>query len=218
MPSSTKLLPAGLIALSLVPVVAGASRLAELASGAEVTPDNARFFAVPLPVIIHIIGASIYCVLGAFQFSSGFRRRKPGWHRVAGRILVPCGLAAALSGLWMSLFYPRLPSDGIYLVGLRLVFGTAMAVSIVLAFMAIRRRKIVQHKAWMIRAYAIGQGAGTQVFTHLPLFVLVGTPTELPRTLAMAAGWLINVAVAEWIIRRRRVSAPTLARSRTLPV
>jgi len=46
--SSTKrewLVPTGLIMLSLVPVAAGGARVAELASGAQVTPDNARFFA-----------------------------------------------------------------------------------------------------------------------------------------------------------------------------
>ena len=46
------LIPTLLIALSLVPVLAGAARLSELASGAKVTPDNARFFASPLPVVI----------------------------------------------------------------------------------------------------------------------------------------------------------------------
>jgi uncharacterized membrane protein len=213
-----KLVPASLIVLSLVPVVAGAVRLTELAGGTEITTDNARFFDMPVPVVIHIVGASIYCLLGAFQFVPSFRRRKPGWHRVAGRILVLCGLAAALSGLWMSVAYPQPPGDGPSLTGLRLVFGSAMAVSLVLAFTAIRRRNIVAHKAWMIRAYAIGQGAGTQFFTHLPWFLLVGKPTELPRTLLMAAGWLINIAVAEWIIRRKPVKRPALAHSQSLPV
>jgi hypothetical protein len=56
----------------------------------------------------------------------------------------------------------------------------------------------------MTRAYAIGLGAGTQVFTHLPYFMLIGLhPGELPRGVMMGAGWIINVAVAEWIIRRR---------------
>ena len=51
-------MPAGLIALSLVPIAAGAMRLAELASGAEITPENARFFAAPLPVVVHILSNS----------------------------------------------------------------------------------------------------------------------------------------------------------------
>ena len=38
----------------------------------------------------------------------------------------------------------------------------------------------------MTRGYAIGLGAGTQVLTHLPWFVLVGDrPGELPRAVMM---------------------------------
>lgn len=56
----------------------------------------------------------------------------------------------------------------------------------------------------MIRGYAIGLGAGTQVLTHLPWFILVGRPGELSRAVLMGAGWVINVVVAEWIIRSAR--------------
>jgi uncharacterized membrane protein len=212
--NSTKsdwLVPAALIALSIVPAVAGTVRLAELAGGGNVTPENARFFAAPLPVVLHIPAVMVYSMLGAFQFSRSFRRRRPGWHRAAGRILIPCGLVAALSGLWMARFYPWLQGDGQALYIERLVFGSAMVASIVLAVDAIRRRDFASHGVWMIRAYAIGMGAGTQVLTHLPWFVLVGAkPGELPRAVLMGAGWAINVVVAERIIRRRQARPRTI--------
>lgn len=59
----------------------------------------------------------------------------------------------------------------------------------------------------MVRAYAIGQGAGTQVFTHLPWVLLLGQPGETTRTGLMAAGWLINLAVAGWAVRRSAAGA-----------
>jgi hypothetical protein len=151
-------------------------------------------------------------MLGALQFSPGFRRRRRAWHRAAGRILIPSGLLVALSGLWMAHFYPWPEGDGHLVYFERLVFGSAMVLSIVLGINAIRRRNFTAHGEWMIRAYAIGLGAGTQVLTHLPWFLLVGArPGEAPRALMMGAGWLINVCVAEWIIRRgssrRRINA-----------
>lgn len=79
-----------------------------------------------------------------------------------------------------------------------------MVASIVLAIDAIRRRDFVAHGAWMMRGYAIGMGAGTQVLTHLPWFVLIGEPGVSARAVLMGAGWLINVVVAESIIRRAR--------------
>jgi uncharacterized membrane protein len=197
------LVPAGLLLLSAVPVAAGSARVAELAGGARVTADNARFFAMPLPVVLHIFGASIFCVLGAFQFVPSLRRRRPRWHRVAGRLLVPCGLVAALSGLWMTLFSDLPPGDGDLLTVFRLFFGTAMAVSIVLATLAIRRRDVRRHRVWMTRGYAIGLGAGTQVLTHVPWVLLVGVPGEFTRAMLMGAGWVINLVVAEWALRRR---------------
>jgi uncharacterized membrane protein len=195
--------PAGLIALSLVPVAAGAVRVAQLTGGADVTPQNARFFAAPVPVLVHIVSASVYCILGALQFAPGFRRRRPGWHRVAGRLLVPCGLAAALSGLWMTLFYPHPDSGGDLLTGFRLVFGSAMVGSIVVGFAAVRRRNIARHRAWMIRGYAIGQGAGTQFLIIFPWVLVLGHPGELSNGLLHGAGWVVNLAVAEWAVRRR---------------
>ena len=102
----------------------------------------------------------------------------------------------------MTLFYPWPDGDGELLFGFRLLFGSTMVISIVLGVAAIRRRDIVDHGAWMIRGYAIGLGAGTQVLTHLTWVLFFGTPDEFPRALLMGAGWVINLTVAEWIIRK----------------
>jgi hypothetical protein len=50
-------------------------RLTQLGTGAAVTVDNARFFASPLPVVLHIAAVIVYSLLGAFQFAPAFRRR-----------------------------------------------------------------------------------------------------------------------------------------------
>lgn len=205
------IIPAALVALSVVPAIAGTVRLVELTGGAEITPANARFFAAPLPVAIHIPAVIIYSIIGAFQFSPGIRRRHRPWHRAAGRVLVVCGLLAAMSGLWMAHFYPWPAGDGLLVYAERLVFGTAMVASILFSIHAIRRRDFASHGQWMIRAYAIGLGAGTQVLTHLPWFIFVeGKPGELPRGIMMGLGWVINVFLAEWIIRRHRAPSRTL--------
>lgn len=198
------MVPAGLVLLSLVPAVAGTARLAELAGNPEVTAANERFVAMPLPVVLHLLGAIPFGILGAFQFSAELRRRYRGWHRKAGRVLVALGLMTALTGLWMTLVYPWANNDGEAVYAMRLLFGSAMAASIVAAVDGIRRRDFNAHGAWMIRAFAIGMGAGTQVLTHLPWFILVGTPGELGRAVMMGAGWMINVIVAEMVIRSAR--------------
>jgi len=96
--------PFALIALVLVPAVAGSARLVEVFGGPHIMPANPRISASPLPMVVHISCAVGYAVLGAFQFSAAIRRRRPGWHRAAGRVLVVLGLAVAVSGVWMTLF------------------------------------------------------------------------------------------------------------------
>jgi hypothetical protein len=106
----------------------------------------------------------------------------------------------------MTRFYPLYPHfQAELLYGFRMLFGSAMVLSVSLGLAAILRRDVAGHQAWMIRGYAIGQGAGTQAVTALLWLVIVGTPNELTRDLLMGASWVINLAVAEWIIRRKKV-------------
>ncbi|GAA3048242.1 membrane protein [Actinokineospora globicatena] len=200
----TKRLPAALVLLSAVPIIAGAARLTTLA--APVTAENARFAAAPVPIVLHIVGATVFSLLGAFQFSPGLRRSS--WHRRAGRITLPCGLIAALSGLWMTIAYPDAPGDGQLLATFRLVFGTLMVVSLVQGYRAIRRRDLRAHRVWMIRGYAIGVAAGTQVVVTLPWVVVFGQPGGTTRALLLGAAWVINLGIAEWAGRRSGQSAP----------
>ncbi len=215
---SARWLVAGLLVLSAIPLASGAFRLTQLAGGADITPANARFFASPLPVVLHIVAAAAYIVLGAFQFVTGFRRRMPGWHRRVGRLLVGAGLVVALSGLWMTQFYELPDHDGVLLYVFRLLFGSLMALSIVLGFVAIRRREIARHRAWMMRGYALGLGAGTQPLTLLAGEVIAGPPDELSRALLMGAAWVINLAVAEWAIRKRPRRPPRTAPAVVAPL
>ena len=125
------------------------------------------------------------------------------------------GLVVAFSGLWMTLAYPQKEGTGDILCVTRLLVGSGMGASVILGLVAIRRRDIARHRAWMTRAYALALGAGTQAFTVGFGEALFGT--GVVRTdLMMAAAWAINLAVAEWVIRRparRRTTRARRARS-----
>ena len=199
-------LPA-LLALAFIPVTVGTGRLVELLGGPEVLPTDDRFAASPVPLVVHIVASVVYAVLGAFQFSARLRRRHPGWHRRTGRVLVALGLAVAFSGLWMTLAYPQKEGTGDILWVTRLLVSTGMGAAVILGLLAIRRRDIRSHRAWMTRAYALALGAGTQAFTVG--FGQAAFGVGVVRTdLMMAAAWAINLAVAEWIIRRWYRASP----------
>lgn len=110
---STWGLPVALVGLSLIPVTAGVLRIVEIFGGPVLLPDNPRVDASPAPVVIHVVAAATYAAVGAFQFSARLRRRHPGWHRKAGRMLVGAGLAVAVSGLWLTLLHPAAPGGAL---------------------------------------------------------------------------------------------------------
>ncbi|MFN8540077.1 MAG: hypothetical protein U0232_21675 [Thermomicrobiales bacterium] len=97
----TWILPAALLLFGALPVAAGLVRLTQLFGGAAITPANARFFESPVPVVLHIVGAAVYALLGARSSSrpdSGgvgpvgtAWRSAAGPMRAAGRALSGCG-------------------------------------------------------------------------------------------------------------------------------
>ncbi|WP_283138874.1 DUF2306 domain-containing protein [Rhizohabitans arisaemae] len=193
-----RLVPAGLILLGAAPLAAGAAALSVSAADTGSAP--------PLPVLLHALAAAPYTLLGGLQFAPGLRARRPGWHRAAGRLLVVCGLAVALTGLWLAVAHAR--EDGPLLTGFRLAAGSLMAGSIVLAYAAIRRRDVARHRAWMARGFALGLGAGTQLILLASASAIAGPPDPFPTTLLTGSAWVINLAVAEWGVRRQRLTRP----------
>ena len=209
---STWRVPAALLLLLAIPLVSGSLRLLEVAGGPAVLPMNPRTAASPVALVLHVVGAAVFGVVGGFQFSARLRRRHRDWHRRAGRVLVGAGLVVAGSGLWLTLVHPEAPG-GALLWTVRLVVGSATAGCIVLGFTAIRRRDVAAHRAWMIRAYALAVGAGTQVVTQGVGEGVFGT-SDLSTGVSVSAGWVVNAVAAEWIIRRP--AARTARRPRPL--
>jgi hypothetical protein len=200
---------AGLLLLSAVPMLAGLSRLFSLSTGAFTLEGHERFAADPWMAAFHIIGATAFATLGAFQFVPSLRQG--AWLRVAGRVLGVLGIGSALAGTWMALRWVPKAFDSPALNAIRAVVAIAMITFIVLGVITARRRELEAHGAWMLRAYALFLGAGTQVFTA-GFTALPFMQPHLNETIAaasMAAGWIINALVAEWMLRKPRVVRST---------
>jgi phage shock protein C len=109
--------PIALVALVLIAAIAGSLRLVELAGGPLLLPANpARHRLARARGRAH---HQRRCVRDP--------RRRPGWHRASGRVVVDLGLAVAFSALWMMLFYLRQPGTGELAYVFRLAFGSGMA-------------------------------------------------------------------------------------------
>lgn len=194
------LIVGGLVIMSLAPIFGGVIRISHISAG-ESNSENFRFMQSPLPAVLHIFCASIFSLLGTIQFSPRLRFMWPGWHRKSGRVLLVMGIFVAATGLWMTMTYPNANHDGNGVYFVRLIVGISMLVFIFFGITSIQKRNFIEHGQWMIRSYALAMGAGTQVLTHLPWLLFPSIQGELSRFFAMTSGWVINIIVAEWIIR-----------------
>lgn len=201
------------LVFTLVPAAGGLLRLLELSGGTALLPANPRAAGGTTIVVIHIVSSLVFSPVGAAQFLPTIRRSKAALHRGLGRIVAMAGTGSALSGFWMTAVFP-FPADlqGPLLFGARILVGSAMLFLIVGAVQKVRSGDVRTHGAWMIRAFALGHGASTQAVFGLAYAVALGAEAVgFERDVMMAAAWLLNVLIAEVIIRRtlpRRVSAP----------
>ncbi|MER3388696.1 MAG: DUF2306 domain-containing protein [Microcella sp.] len=198
----------GLLLLSALPVLGGVLRLAE----GRGDRDGELLVASLVAIGAHIVAMSLFCVLGAFQFSPALRTRH-SWHRAAGLVLIPAGFIAALSSIWLAVFFGG-PPEEFALAMVRLVVAVPMIAFLACAVVAITRRNVVAHGAWMTRAYAIAVSGGTQALLVALWSIPVGDVDSVAETWLVAAGFAINSLVAEGIVRRRSRTRSRGRRSR----
>jgi uncharacterized membrane protein len=197
---------AGLLTFALLPGLAGLVRVYVIAADADPAGLGLRAIPSPAPIVLHIFAVIAYGGLGALQLVRGFRRRHPRLHRRLGAVVLAAGLVAAGTGLWMSVLWPPGPADGAALYVTRVLVGGGMLIALVLATTSLLRRDFRVHGAHMMRAWALGVGASTQLLTGLPVVLLVGELSVGGRAAQMGLSWLLNIAVAEIVITRRRRS------------
>ena len=107
-------------------------------------------------MLMHTTMAAIAMALGPFQFLNGLRSRAPGLHRAAGRVYVIAmllGTAGNLAYLSITSFdhvYTGPPfAVGLWGLDAMVLFTGALAV------LAIRRRDIPRHRAWMALNFSL---------------------------------------------------------------
>jgi len=192
----------GLIVFSAFPNLAGLLRVVELSGGGAIIPENPRALEHPTPIIIHILASFVFCMAGTFQFLPSIRRFYPKTHRINGRIVALAGLLSAGTGLWMTVTFDFPASlQGQSLFYVRLILSALMFCFILRAITEVRAKRILSHKAAMIRAYAIATGASTQAFLGIGWIAFVGSEAvDLQRDLLMISSWALNMIIAECII------------------
>jgi len=148
----------------------------------------------------HIAFGGIALFLGWMQFSPKFRATNMGLHRTIGKIYVVSVLLSGITGLYISLY----ASGGIATKLGFFLLSTAWIITTTLAYTTIRKKKVTEHRNWMIRSYALTFAAVT-LRLWMPLLYAVIQP-ELgidPYTIVAWLCWVPNLIFAQYIINKR---------------
>lgn len=117
-----------------------------------------------------------------------WRAKAPRRHRQAGTVALVSGLATAMTGgcMAMAQAIPESP-QGLFRRVTRLPVGGGMFVRVRLALRAMVQRRFDAHGACMLRAHALGLGAGTQALVFLAAEPMLAEAVQgQPRDTLMA--------------------------------
>lgn len=160
-----------------------------------------RFAGRELWILAHVGGGTVALAIGPFQLWLGISRWRSSLHRKLGWVYL---IVVAISCL--AAFYLAVTTEVGWIFGMGLGgLGLAWAITTVLAFVAIRRRHIVQHQEWMIRSYVVTFG-----FVMFRMFIGVTTALEVGTVLERLTAaswfcWAFPLLITEAMLRRKRV-------------
>lgn len=189
-----------LLIATFIPIITGALTMYQITAG-SLPQSSIKFAAVPGSLFFHALGGVLFALLGPLQFAGVLKRRFGRLHKITGRIFVASGLLLGLSSLRLLAEFPD--ASTWVLISARLAAGLGMSLALIWAIVAIRRGQVARHRAWMIRAYAVGMGSATISFIMLPIFLITGEAVKgYAADFLFVASWIINIAIAEWVIRK----------------
>ena len=150
-------------------------------------------------LMLHISGGIVAILTGPVQLWLGLADRGMTWHRRMGTAYMIAVGVGAVGG-----YYMGFKTDFGWLFGASLVsLATAWVTTTAMAFLAIKRSLVEQHKEWMIRSYVLT--FGFVIFRIVqPQLQNFGTITEQ----LAAAGWLcwtIPLLMTEVVLQGRKI-------------
>jgi uncharacterized membrane protein len=202
------------ILLAIIGIVVAAHRAGALLTRASADPQSpipeTGFFEHRLLTLVHVVPGLVFMILGPLQFVRRLRTRRPRLHRWCGRIFVAAGLVIGISALRMT---SLMAIGGANERAAITLFAIVFLVSLVKAFIHIRRREFALHREWMLRAFAIGLAVAT-IRPIVGVFIAFRrlSPQEF-FGIAFWIGFTLHLVAAEiWInFTRPRLAAQPVA-------
>ncbi len=164
----------------------------------------ANLFARPW-LLIHVAGAATALLVVGFQLLPALRRRR-AIHRWLGRAYATSCLAGGAAGLVIATGTTSGPvaAWGFGLLAVTWLYTTSQG------WLTARARRFDEHRAWMIRSFALTFGAVT-LRIYLPLSQVADIPFPTAYPIIAWLAWVPNLMIAELYLRRGAFQRPQLA-------
>ncbi len=158
-----------------------------------------RFWGMKWPLVGHISGGLIALTLGPLQFWQAFRDRYLKVHRWMGKLYLTAILIGTISSTSLA-WTTGLAIHWTWAFSLQML-AFAWFCTAAMAFISIKRRRIQQHKEWMIRSYVVT--FAFVIFRWLaamPSIIELGSFVERGPTLIWIS-WAIPLFVTEIVLQ-----------------
>ena len=152
---------------------------------------------------LHIFPALLVLAAGMTQFSAVILKKIPTLHRWVGKVYVlsvlgVCGPA----GFVMALY-----SNGGWIARSSfLTLSMLWWLTTWLAWRAIKKGAVQQHRAWMMRSYALTFSAVTLRVMQFLLATQTHIDPDTAYQLVAWPSWVINLIVMEWVLQKYSIN------------
>ena len=152
-------------------------------------------------LLTHIAGSGLALLVGPFQFWSGLRRRSVLVHRWTGRLYVVGVIIGGSASFYLASHAGQGATFGISLGALGVAWWTTTG----MAYVAIRRGHVSQHKEWVVRSYVV-----TFTFVTTRALADLGVLPSLgrdPFATLVWLSWTMPLLALEAILQGRKMIA-----------
>lgn len=150
----------------------------------------------------HALAGAAVLITGPLQFNQFLRQYFTWLHRTCGLVYIAAVWVSSIASLFSAAFF----DVSIFAKASFILLASLWFAITTKAYWLIRKRQFAQHRAWMIRSFALSLFFVTFSF-WVPGLAVTSLPADISYGLAVTLSWALNLLIAEiWIIWTKRLA------------
>jgi len=171
------------------------------ASFLQIKQTEVEQVSIYIPVFyVHVYSAIVVLLAGFTQFNSNLLQKYSKLHRYLGYVyVITILLFAAPSGIFIGYF----ANGGLFAKISFMLLGILWFTFTLKALQTARKRDFAAHRNFMYRSFALTLSAITlRLWKVILVFLFHPAPMDVYQIIAWL-GWIPNLLIAEWIIKKQ---------------